>query len=140
MTLRSSLLSFLTFLGTSFHFFIDELFRVAMLTYLFLLLLEGMQAGFVSAYFNLTILFFLVLAAGVISAILGRPAGTAVTAQPGRRRDVVITAVLALLSGLVIYLQITPFGKAAWFIAALASLLIFGLSYVFVLKESVGDD
>lgn len=138
---RITFLSFLTSIGTFLRFFIDEVFRVALLTYLFLLLLEALQPGFVSTYFNLTILFLLVLVAGVISTLLSKTPPDAETKEYHvRRRDVVLTIIFALLAAPVIYLKIAPIGAAAWFIAGLSSFLIFGLSYVFVLKEFLNDD
>lgn len=141
MTERKSLQGWVT--RRTMIFFVGELFRVSLLGYLVVLLLEYMVPLFVSLFFNSSILLGVVLASGICTSLYpeDRSEHTKVKKRV-RVRDIVFIVLLAVTGALLIYTKTKPIGTIAIAIAALSGVIIALLSLLLLIdddKEREGD-
>lgn len=109
---------------------ISEIFQVGLLTYFLLFLLEYLQMGFVTFFFNLNILLGVVLVSGVITATI--PA-VQVSRQP-TSFTVVTRLFLSFADGVVVFLLILAKAKSLQsdvvIVGIFCGILALGLTYI----------
>lgn len=110
-------------------------FQVALLSYLGFYLLENLQPGFVSNYFDLNIMLWSTIGSGLLTALW--PAVVPEARKPRRLgwRQYVGLLLLALVTAGIVWYKIQSIGWLAKIIALLSGLIVFGLGLLVYLDD-----
>lgn len=114
---------------------IREIFKVALVTYLFFYLLETMRPGVISNYFDLDILFLTAIISGVLSICPWPVAAPEKPARLAHFYDYVLVMVLAGIAGSIVYFQFKSTGGMVGVLALLTSIAVAGAT-IFLLKNN----
>ncbi len=109
------------------HFYllvIVELFKVSLVTYLCLYLLESMSASFVSNYFNINAILAIAAVSGVISVFVHNEEAQYTFQKPGIK-EYCIGSILALTSAGIVYRQTRTVGHFSVLLAIVTVLIVF---------------
>lgn len=120
---------------TKIHLITEEFFQFSLLTYLILLLLEALQEGFVSFFFDLNSLLCVVLLSGLVMVLTStEQTKTSITFHKIRVSDIVLLFFLASISGIFIFYKTFMFGLLGIVITVVIVFIIILLSLL-LLKE-----
>lgn len=111
----------------------EEFFQFSLITYLILILLESFRQGFVSFFFNINILLFLVLASGVVM-VLTRTEHIQIstTKKINLSSDLQNGLIFAVIGGLIVFLKTENLGQVSIITSIFTMLIILLLSYLFL--------
>ncbi|MFA4930479.1 MAG: hypothetical protein WC570_01260 [Patescibacteria group bacterium] len=119
---------------------IIEIFKVALVTYLLLYLLNDTFPGFVTDNLRIIPLLWITLITGMLSIWIGPEKSTDNSSvQQIRFKEYIFISVLSLASIAFIYYRIQAVGKLAYMISILSGLIIFLLS-ILLINEQNNDD
>ena len=107
--------------------------KASLLTYFILYLIESIDAGFVTNYFNLNIILVTAIISGGISIIL-KKVETGLESIRVSILDYLLAIIFGLFSGVMLYRQVQGMGRFA-LIISVASGLIICLLMITLLKE-----
>jgi len=111
---------------------IGEIFQFSLVTYIILLLVETVQEGFVSYFFNLNILLGFVLLMGILMTIThNEQLEQHTTPQRVNRENLQYSLMVGLCGGLLVYYKTQWLGDIATVIALLTGGIIVLLSLLF---------
>lgn len=118
---------------------LGELFRVSLLAYLLLLLIEYSVPGSVVYFVSMTTVLIIVLVSGVGAALCPEPRSVhAIKSRRPRTRDYVFIVALALIGATLIYTKTKSIGHIAIGIATLSGVIIALLSLLLLYDD--GDE
>src|SRR5260221_14684006 len=98
------------------HIYMQELFQFSLVTYLILQLAETIQEGFVSFFFNINYLLFVVITSGLLMILTENPN---VLPQPPKKItsfDVQNIILIAIGGGLLVHYKTQDLGKISLYI------------------------
>jgi len=108
------------------HIIAQELFQFSLIIYLILVLLESLKQGFVSSYFNLNIIFGILLISGLCMVLTDTkqttkllPSGKKITSA-----DVQNSVLFAISGAVLIYFETKVLGPISYIISVLSFILI----------------
>jgi len=108
------------------HIIAQELFQFSLIIYLILVLLESLKQGFVSTYFNLNIIFGILLISGLCMVLTDTkqttkllPSGKKITSA-----DVQNSVLFAISGAVLIYFETKVLGPISYIISVLSFILI----------------
>ena len=110
---------------------VNYTFQSLLVTYLLLLLIEQIQKGFVSTYFNLNYLLIIVIIAGILSVFSEKEKEK--ESKP-TWKDYAYITVLAGAGLVIIKFKTADLGYLSWIISIIAGILIYLLS-ILILEE-----
>jgi len=116
----------------------EELFNISLTSYLLLLLVETMQEGFISYFFDLNWLLAAVLVSGIATSMLGPAERTWIESLHDRKhkKNWLYILLVSAVSGILVYFKIQDdLGRLAIVIAGLCGAIVLLLSYL-ILKEN----
>lgn len=118
---------------------IREIFKVSLISYLLFYLLNDIFTGFVSDYFNITILLWVTVISGVLSVWTeGEKDITQEKSVQINKWTYVFISILSLVSVGLIFYRIQSIGKLSYFISILSGLIVFLLSFL-ILNEDKNE-
>lgn len=119
--------------------FIAEIFRVSLVSYMVLFLVNDIFRGFVSTYFNLQIILWIAVGSSAAHLLLKSedPEDTLGIGVDGWKRHFVIISV-GIASALLVYYRIHTIGRISYAISTLSGLLVILFTYL-LLKENIND-
>ena len=115
---------------------VNHTFQTLLVTYLVLLLIEQIWAGFVSVYMNLNYLLGIVIILGILDVF---------SEQPKKKKekvkwyDYLFISILGILGFVIIKFKTGDLGWLSWMISIIAGILIILLSLL-VLEEDEGEN
>lgn len=113
------------------HIIARELCYISLALFLLLFLAETTKEGFVSYFFSVNILLFIVLGCGILMVLFGTYTGSKpLQTRPIIRRERVFIAMLTLMSSLFLYYKIQHLGGIAFGIAAVFAVFIYLICYL----------
>ncbi|MBI3486025.1 hypothetical protein HY025_03700 [Candidatus Daviesbacteria bacterium] len=129
-----------------------ELFQVSLVTYLILLVLETLQTGFVSNFFNMDVLFFIVLVSGIVMVLptsekkelsqwelvdkrLGELLATINLKKVFAEKDFYFSLLISLGGGVLIYFKTQELGSISIIISLVTAVIIALLSYLILIDN-----
>jgi len=102
-----------------------ELFKVSLVTYLALYLIEQLREGFVTYFFSMNVLSYVTIALGTFTFLFaGKPEYAPQISQSSSMSKVLFVAI-AIISAVVVYFIVKPVGLLAYIVAPLAGIIIF---------------
>lgn len=108
---------------------IKEIFKVSLISYLLFYLINDTFTGFVSDYFNITIILWVTIIAGVLSIWLGNEKNESnERATSGGLKEYAFISILSLVSIFLIYYRIQSVGRLSYYISILSGVIIFLIS------------
>lgn len=113
-----------TTIVTRFLLVTEELFKVSLVTYLVLYLIEQLQDGFVSYFFNMNVLLIAAIVSGAITFLFSRKEGQLQNTIQLERKNIFFLVVVALISAVVIFMIIKPVGVLAYVVSPLAGIIV----------------
>lgn len=129
----------------------SELFNVSLVTYLILLLLETLDKGFVSDFFNMNILLAIVLVSGVVmvSPLSEKKEADmwemidfrldslleTLKARGISENDFYFMLIVSLGGALLVFLKTQELGSLSGVLGAITAVIIFTLSYLIYTEE-----
>lgn len=118
---------------------IREIFKVSLVSYLLLYLIDNYQIGFVSDYFNINILLTIALITGVITIIFKEETLDDNLQKSLTKMDYLFIIIIGIISSLLVYFNIKEIGKLAYLISAVTGVIIILIS-ILLLKDSSADE
>jgi uncharacterized membrane protein len=109
---------------------INYTFQSLLVTYLLLLLIEQIQKGFVTTYFNLNYLLIIVIIAGILSVFSEKEHHKETTSW----KDYAYITILSLAGFIIIKFKTADLNYLSWIISIIAGILIYLLS-ILILEE-----
>lgn len=110
---------------------INHLFQTFLVTYLILLLIDQIQAGFVSLYLNLNYLLIIVIILGILDIFSEHDS---VSIKKPNWKDYLFIFALGIVGFIIIKFKTTQLGSLSWGISIIAGVLIILLS-VLILND-----
>lgn len=106
-----------------------EIFKVSLVSFLLFYLINDFFPGFVSDYFNLTILIYITIITGTLSIWLGvEKTESNEQAKHVSKKEYIFISILSMVSIILIFYRIHSIGKLSYFISILSGIIIFLLS------------
>lgn len=106
---------------------VNEIFTMALITYLLFYLIEDFNNGFIINYFNLNILLIITIISGILM-VLTVPEAEERKPEPIKTRNYIFIVVLGIMATALIYFGIKEIGKLALIIAPISGLIIILIS------------
>lgn len=106
---------------------VEETFRIALVAYIVLLVLDQLISGFVSSQVNLNVLLWAVIITGLITILVNRaesPAETGQAIRPGIWSHVVLSGV-SLVGGYFVFSKLGDLGSWRMVVALITAGLIY---------------
>jgi hypothetical protein len=113
---------------------IVEIFKASFLGYIFFYLLENLKEGLVTNYFNLNILLWTAFITAILSILFKNDDQTMVKVRL-KIWDVILIVFFGLLIGLLVYQKLKEFGKLAFVVSPVASLVVILISLTLMTGE-----
>ena len=121
------------------RFFANEVFRVLLLVYLLLYLLEQYAPGFVLYSVNLTWMLVAVVITGIISSLFPEEKPMEMKDTTLRLRDYVFIILLAAAGGVLVYIKVKSVGVFSIPLSILSGLIIVLLSFLLMTDNEEND-
>ncbi|HLC99954.1 hypothetical protein A2841_01945 [Candidatus Kaiserbacteria bacterium RIFCSPHIGHO2_01_FULL_48_10] len=125
---------------------VAEIFKISLMSYLALYLIEDFMPGFVSNFFDMNIILGVVVASGIVTAMTTKEPesfelshDTKKSGQKLRFRDIVFICVLAIISGWLIFLKIQTLGTLALPVSVLSGIIILLMSLLILTEDSTNE-
>ena len=110
---------------------IKEIFKISLISYLLLYLMENFKAGFISDYFNLNIILIITIISGILS-VSGEKEVAEKEIERIKVKDYVFITILGAIAALLIYYGIKDIGKLAYLISAVSGVIIILISILLI--------
>ncbi|MFC1687638.1 hypothetical protein ACFL0L_03595 [Patescibacteria group bacterium] len=106
---------------------IKELFKVSLVSYFLLYLINDLAPGFVSRYFNLNIVLVIIVVSGIIS-IFGGEEEVKKEKKHIRMLDYIFILIAGLITAILIFVGIKDMGKLAYLVSIVAGGIVIIIS------------
>ena len=114
----------------------EELFQVSLITYLIFLIIETIQEGFVTNFFNINILLILILIGGITKITLSSKKNAVTTIKIEEKKiDLVYIITFGLVGGALVYYKTSELGTISIAISIITSLIVCLLLYILSSEE-----
>ena len=122
-----------------------EIFKISLLSYLGLYLIEDFFPGFVSSFLDMNIVLGIVVASGIFVAINQKSVSSAdeekelKNHEKIRGRDIVFIIILGIISGFLIYWKTKMLGSLALPISIISGIIIILMSFLLLTEDDEND-
>ncbi len=115
----------------SIYVIIAEIFKVSLLTYFILFIVEEFNEGIISNYFNLNILLTIIVVAGIGTVLLNTD--DQIEQRKGLRAKELFTIIaVAIIGGALVFFKLRDIGVTAYIVSFLSIVLIFIISILII--------
>ena len=118
---------------------VSEVFKISLLSYLLLYLIEDFFPGFVSGFFSMNILLGIVAGSGVFTVAIEKPAAEsdkeAKIKDKIKIRDIIFIVILSIIAGGLIYLKTKSLGGLGLAISIISGIIILLMSILLLTEE-----
>lgn len=120
-----------THIKRSIYSILAEIFKVSLLTYFILLIVEEFNEGMISNYFNLNILLTIIIVSGISSVLLH--SDDEVEQKKSRRiKELYMIIGIAIIGGVLIFFKLRDIGTIAYIVSFLFIVLTIIISILIV--------
>ncbi len=117
----------------------EQIFKVSLVTFLFLFLLDQLVIGFVSRKIDLSIFLIIILASGIVTFSMQREdKKRSLQFMKIDKKMILLIFTVAIISALIIYYQLRGFGTIAYIVALCVGIVVL-LTITYIIKEGIDN-